>query len=417
MNGSLAVFSALVRNWFRSKSGVFFSFMFPVMLLLIFGTVFSGGQGQMYTLHVQNLDIENGQQTGLSSSLINVLNSTGTFTIENLDPGTDITTYVAEHPSFTNYRILVIPENFQQKAVAKNMYVRTGVILSTMNLVLDNYSYTMTENQIGSIENGVIALTAWQQGLSVENAEVLFLTDEGDTSAAVIKGVISSVTDAFNNGLIGAEGVVSVGENQLAQRGFKAVDYYLPGYIASFIMTNGIIGVAANTSEFRRNGVIKRLAATPLSKRSWIVGNLLHQALLAFILTLVMIALGWAIFGVRAFPDIYAILLIFLGAVVFCSIGIVIGGAIKDVEAASAAGNAIGFPMMFLSGAFFPIEMMPVFMQGVAKVMPLYYFHDGLRQIMIYQNPAQAAGAFVLFGILAVVFVALAVKVTKWKEL
>jgi ABC-2 type transport system permease protein len=73
--------------------------------------------------------------------------------------------------------------------------------------------------------------------------------------------------------------------------------------------------------------------------------------------------------------------------------------------------------MMFLSGAFWPIEMMPAFMQGVAKCMPLYYFHDGLRQIMIYRNPAQALVPFLLFGALAVVFVALAVKVTKWKEL
>jgi ABC-2 type transport system permease protein len=286
-----------------------------------------------------------------------------------------------------------------------------------MNLVLENYSHTMTENQIGTIENGMIALAAWRQGLSSENAEVLLLTDEGDTSAAVVKGIISSVINAFNNGLIGAEGVVGIGENQLAQRGFSAVDYYLPGYIAAFIMTNGIIGVAANTSEFRRNGVIKRLAATPLSKRSWIIGNMLHQALLAFILTLTMIAIAWVIFGVRAIPDVYALSLIFLGSVVFCSIGIVIGGAIKDVEAASAAGNAIGFPMMFLSGAFWPIEMMPAFMQGVAKCMPLYYFHDGLRQIMIYRNPAQALVPFLLFGALAVVFVALAVKVTKWKEL
>ncbi len=46
----------------------------------------------------------------------------------------------------------------------------------------------------------------------------------------------------------------------------------------------------------------------------------------------------------------------------------------------------------------------------------IYYFHDGLREIMINRNPLEAAPAFAIFGVLAVVFVLLASKVTKWKE-
>jgi len=391
--------------------------MFPAMLLLIFGTVFGGAGAQTYTLHVQNLDLVDGEPTELSSALINILDSTGTFKIENLPADVDIADYVREHPSFTDYRILVIPENFQQKAMDKSIYVRAGVILDTLSFVVENYGYTMTENQVGSIENGMDVLKMWRENMGSENAEILLLTDEGDTAAPIVRGVISSVINAFNNEMIGVEAVVSVSENQLTQRSFKAVDYYLPGYIAAFIMTNGIIGVTSNISEFRRNGVIKRLAATPLQKSSWIIGNLAHQVLLAFMLMLAMIALGWLIFGVQAIPGPYALLLIFMGTVVFCSIGMVLGGIFKDVEAASAAGNAIAFPMMFLSGAFWPVEMMPDFMQGVARCMPLYYFHDGLRQIMIYQNPTQALVPFAILGVLAAVFVYLAIKITKWKEL
>ncbi|MDI6642736.1 MAG: ABC transporter permease [Candidatus Hodarchaeaceae archaeon] len=417
MKNSSVVFAALRKNWFRSKTGVFFSFLFPVMLLLIFGTVFGSGRSQTYTLHVQNLDLVGGEPTELSNTLIKIMNSTGSFEIKNLAADVDITDYIAEHPSFTNYRVLVIPENFQQKAVNKSIYVRTGVILDTLSFVIENYGYTMTENQIGSIENGKNMLEAWRKNISAENAEILLLTDEGDTAAPIVRGIIYSVINTFNNKMIGAEAVVDVSENQLTQRSYKAVDYYLPGYIAAFIMTNGIIGVTSNTSEFRRNGVIKRLTATPLQKSSWIMGNLVHQVLLAFMLMLVMIALGWVIFGVQVIPSPYALALIFMGALVFCSIGMVLGGVLKDVEAATAAGNAIAFPMMFLSGAFWPVEMMPGFMQGVAKCMPLYYFHDGLRQTMIYQNPAQALVPFVILGVLAVVFVYLAIKVTKWKEL
>ena len=197
----------------------------------------------------------------------------------------------------------------------------------------------------------------------------------------------------------------------------EAADYYLPGYIAAFIMTNGIMGLATTLSEHRRNGTIKRLASTPLSKASWIIANVLQQTLLAFALTAVMIAVGWVVFDVRILPGFFAILLIVLGAVAFCSVGIVLGNVIKDVEATSGVGNAIGFPMMFLSGAFWPIEMMPGYLQTVAKFLPLYYFHDGLRSIMVYQSPALPTVSFLVLGIFAATFILLAIKVTKWKEL
>lgn len=416
MRGSRAVFIALAKSWFRSKTGVFFSFLFPVMLLLIFGTVFGGGAVK-YTLHVQNLDLENGEPTELSEALLGALGSSGVFQIENLPSTVDLTTYVREHPSFTSYRILVIPENFQERATGKGIYVRTGVILDTLNFIIENYGGAMSENQVESIENGQQTLERWRENQRAENAEILLLTDEGDTAAPIVGGVMLSVINSFNNELIGAEAVVDVVAGQLTQRGLKAADYYMPGYIAAFIMTNGIIGVTSITSEFRRNGVVKRLAATPLPKSSWILGNVMLQTLLAFMLMIVMIGLGWLIFGVQAIPDIYALSLIFLGAVAFCSMGMVLGGSIKSVEAASAAGNAIAYPMMFLSGAFWPVEIMPGFMQTVARGTPLYYFHDGLRQVMIYQNPAQALLPFLILGVLAAAFIYLAVRVTKWKEL
>lgn len=154
-----------------------------------------------------------------------------------------------------------------------------------------------------------------------------------------------------------------------------------------------------------------------LSDRAAVIANVLQQALLAFALTAVMIAVGWIIFDVRVLPGFFAILLIFLGAVAFCSVGIVLGNVIKDIEATSGVGNAIGFPMMFLSGAFWPLEMMPGYLQTIAKFLPLYYFHDGLRSIMVYQSPTLPTVSFLVLGIFSAVFILLAIKVTKWKEL
>ena len=419
MRSIIPVFTALIKGWLRTKTGIFFSFLFPLMLLLLFGTIFGGTGTQKYTLFIQNFDLEDGKQTELSEAFINALESTNIFEIRKLDPEIDINTYVKENPSFEyNYRILKIPKGFEKKLYEKSMTIRLNVILSTFS-DFEKYSGSMNPDDLKAMREGKEKLTQLMENLPAsESVELIFLAEENDMSAMAVEGIIESVINAFNNRLIGVEErAMTITAEPLAEKNMTPGDYYLPGYIAAFIMTNGVIGATATISELRRNGTVKRLAATPLSKSSWILSNILQQTTLAFMLTAVMVIFGWIIFDVHALPNIYAILLIFMGAVTFSSIGMILGGVIKDVEAASGAGNAIAFPMMFLSGAFWPIEMMPGYLQTIAKFLPLYYFHDGLRSIMIMDNPSGASLSFLIMGVLAVVLIVIATKVTRWKEL
>ena len=415
-----SVFLALMKEWMRSKTGMFFSFLFPLMLLLIFGTVFGGTGSTTYMLHVQNFDVKDGEATELSKIFIDVLDSMEIFEIKELDPSINVNTYVKENPSFEyNYRILIIPEGFEQNTQGKSMSMRMGVITDTFTYIEENFSSYMSESELQAMREGREGLEQWKKMFPPsEGAELTFLAEENDMSAMAVRSILESVVNAFNNQLIGVEEqTITITAESLVEKTMTATDYYLPGYIAAFIMTNGIMGATSVISELRRNGTVKRLAATPLPKSSWILSNVLQHTVLAFMLTAVMIIFARIIFGVSALPNLYALLLIFMGAVTFSSIGMILGGVIKDVEAASGAGSAIAFPMMFLSGAFWPIEMMPSYMQSIAKCLPLYYFHDGLRNIMILDNPSQAKVPFLVMGILAVVFICIATKITKWKEL
>ena len=415
-----SVFLALMKEWMRSKTGMFFSFLFPLMLLLIFGTVFGGTGSTTYMLHVQNFDVKDGEATELSKIFIDVLDSMEFFEIKELDPSIDVNTYVKENPSFEyNYRVLIIPEGFEQDTQGKSMSMRMGVITDTFTYIEENFSSYMSESELQAMREGREGLEQWKKMFPPsEGAELTFLAEENDMSAMAVRSILESVVNAFNNQLIGVEEqTITITAESLVEKTMTATDYYLPGYIAAFIMTNGIMGATAVISELRRNGTVKRLAATPLPKSSWILSNVLQHTVLAFMLTAVMIIFARIVFGVSALPNLYALLLIFMGAVTFSSIGMILGGVIKDVEAASGAGSAIAFPMMFLSGAFWPIEMMPSYMQSIAKCLPLYYFHDGLRNIMILDNPSQAKVPFLVMGILAVVFICIATKITKWKEL
>jgi len=416
MKGTLAVFSALTKNWIRSRTGVFFSILFPVMLLLLFATVFSGNENIKYTIYIQNLDLKNNTPTDLSKAFIEALNSTNNFDIKYLEPNTNISYYIKTHPSFTSYRILIIPKGFQEKAINKSISTRIEIIIDTLRKILELYGNNMNQTTRDYIKNGIQGLESFNKSLNTQNVTITLLLDPSDNSATTIKGIIYSITTAFNNKLIGTKDIININIKNTSQRTLKAVDYYLPGYIAAFIMTNGIIGVTSTVSEFRRNGILKRLAATPLSKSSWIIANLLQQTLLAFLLTLIMLTLGLLAFNVTIIPDPPSLLLILIGAITFCSIGIVLGGIIKDVETAYGISNSIAFPLMFLSGAFWPVDIMPDYLQPIAKILPLYYFHQGLRELLIFKNIEQSYTSFIIMTSMAIIFTTLAIKITKWKE-
>jgi ABC-2 type transport system permease protein len=225
-----------------------------------------------------------------------------------------------------------------------------------------------------------------------------------------------SVANAFNYQLIGAENVIEFAEESIADSHFGTVDYYVPGITAAFIMSNGIIGLTANTTEFKRRGVIKRLSITPLTKMDWVVGNVLSQTILNLMLTTFMLVIGWIVFNVQVIPDVPSVALIFLGSVMFSGIGMLLSGLVKDVEAASALGNAVAFPMMFLSGTYFPIEIMPSYIQSISKALPLTYFSEGLRNAMIYKYPEGIYTNMAVISVLALVFMALGSLFTRWKE-
>ena len=96
---ALTIFKAVIKNWMRSRSGLFFSILFPVLLLIVFGGIFSGiGGASEYSLFVQNLDVEafSNTESQLSMAFIEALNSTETFSITAVPIEENATEYARE---------------------------------------------------------------------------------------------------------------------------------------------------------------------------------------------------------------------------------------------------------------------------------------------------------------------------------
>ena len=122
------------------------------------------------------------------------------------------------------------------------------------------------------------------------------------------------------------------------------------------------------------------------------------RVLIALTQAVIIVAVGTLLFGVEVTGSLLVVAgFVVLGAMAFLALGYVIASFAKTEDAANGMTSMIQFPMMFLSGAFFRIDDMPQFLQVVARLIPLTYLADALRQVMV------GGVAFAPLGICALV--------------
>ena len=161
------------------------------------------------------------------------------------------------------------------------------------------------------------------------------------------------------------------------------ISYFVPSILGMSVMQLGIFAAVPLVAD-REKGILKRLAATPLRRSQLVGSNTLMRLLLALLQAVIIVGVGVLVFGVEITGSLLmAAAFIVLGAVAFLSLGYVLASFTKTEDAANGLTQVVQFPMMFLSGVFFPIAAMPPFLQTIARLIPLTYLADALRQVMV----------------------------------
>lgn len=166
---------------------------------------------------------------------------------------------------------------------------------------------------------------------------------------------------------------------------FKYSNYVLPGIIAMTIMQGGIYSLAYWMVDLKARGIIKRLLATPL--KQWQLALSLVCARLTVVLAQVVIltVLGVLVFRASFAGNVLsALILAVLGGAIFLLCGLLISTFAKSYDAAAPITSAIGLPLTFLGNIFYPIESLPHGLQIFARLLPISYLADGLRQAYLY---------------------------------
>jgi ABC-2 type transport system permease protein len=360
-----------MKEWVRNKAAVFWTLLFPVLLILMFGFIFAGEGETTYDLPIQNRDGGNA-----SWALVNVLNETGLFEVTMVNPDADPDDYVLNNNA--NF-ILIIPEDYTQE-----VFQISGAI------------------QVGQHVNHTANLTVKY--------------DPGVSATTQKMSVLNSVIQGINKALSGAQDTIGIEAETTVSDQFEFIDFFAPGIIAMAVMSTSIFGTVGINTELRQKGVLRKLATTPLTRGEWLLSNMFYQLIMSLFATIAILLVGVLVFDLHFSLNFFLPLFIILNVFAFSGIGMLITRFVKEAQSAEAAANAIMFPMMFMAGTFFPLETMPEFLQKVALILPLYYVNEGLRSSMVTLNFSQAWFYAAVIGIFAAVIFILGVFVTTWKE-
>jgi len=183
------------------------------------------------------------------------------------------------------------------------------------------------------------------------------------------------------------------------------VDYSVPGYIAMIIGTTGMIGLPIALSVYREHGILRRFRASPIRPGLVLGSQVAVNLCLSLVGMALLVIAGFFVYDL-ALPEaaVGVFLAVIISGLSFLSVGFVLASLIPTANAAQAVGMALYFPMLFLSGAGLPQQMLPEKLVAFSQYLPLTHVVN-LLQDLWYGNGWNTTALLVLGGMTAVAVV------------
>jgi ABC-2 type transport system permease protein len=360
MKAFLNLYLAGLWEFTRSRMTLFWTVAFPIFLILLFGVIFSGGGDTRFRVGVVVED-----QGDIGGQLAQVFKSVSVLEINEGD--------------------------FEEELAALRRGDRRAVIVLPAGL---------SEN------------TAVRQPSAIQ----VYYDPAQQQASQIVLGITRQVLQAAERKITQTPVLLTVNEQTVQAQNLRGIDFFVPGILAMALLQLGLFGTAQPIVQLREQGVLRRLNVTPLRRSTILSSQVALRLTIGLVQVVVIVAIAVGVFKVPLSGN-WPQLLVFvvLGALVFVALGYVIAAFVGNQESAGAIASILSFPMIYLSGLFFPIETLPSFLQRLALLFPVTYLGDALRQTMVGANPLNslAVNGAVLLAWL-VVSLALAVRFFKW---
>lgn len=203
-------------------------------------------------------------------------------------------------------------------------------------------------------------------------------------------------------------------KQELTGKKLRYADWLVPGLVGMNLMFASLFGVGYVIVRYRKNGVLKRLRATPLTAFEFLFAQVISRTILLVGSTTLTILGARLLIGFQmagSWIDLWAFIAI--GSTSLIALGMLVAARISSEEVAEGVLNVMTWPMIFLSGVWFSLEGASPWVTSISKVLPLTHVVNGLRAIMIDgasitslapQLFALSIGAFILLAIGSLIF-------------
>ncbi len=356
----LAITRGSLRAVFRSPSAVVFSFVFPLIFILVFGFIGSGGRLAVRVA---------------------------------FDPVSD-----TANPVFRQFQsipgIIVIDKDYKEEVSD----LEKGRISAIINIVKQDDSQPLN-----------IKLTS-SDAVSSQNISVL---------RSIIDGVIKGI----NKNRFPAAPTVAVMKDEVINipgRKYRTIDFILPGQLGFSLLSAGVFGVAFIFFNLRQTLVLKRFYATPIRRPYIVLGEALSRVLFGIITAVMILVVGHFAFSftlVNGFVTFLEMLaLSFLGLIVFMGFGFIVSGMARNENAIPPFANLITLPQFLIGGTFFSTDVFPSWLKSFADILPLKHLNDAMRNVAFegahLQDCLKQIGILVLWGVAVYI---IAIRVFRWE--
>ncbi|PID99123.1 hypothetical protein CSA80_03350 [Candidatus Saccharibacteria bacterium] len=354
-----------IRRLFRDRLALFFTFVFPLLFLFVFGGIFG----------------RNSSSVSFNVALLN----------DSKSPL--VTRFVAEGEKAGVIEIDDTVKNFDQ---AQEKMSR-GELDATIVLPANFGKISPKGYPVGEV--------------------TVYYNKSNEQAGTTLASILTSVFDDINAQFVPTEKPFTVAAKSTEKQGLDQFDYVFSGLLGFALLGAGIFGPVNVFPKLKEKGVLRRYHTTTLRVWQYFLGNVISNVAVGLLSIGTMFAVGVGVFHLNMRGSYFLLAgLVALSAMMLFGIGLAIGGWAKNERQAAPLGQIVTFPMMFLSGSFFPRFLMPEWLQGITTYLPLTPVIDAAR-LIITEN----RGFFELlfeFGLIAAWTIAIyivAFRVFRWE--
>jgi ABC-2 type transport system permease protein len=198
--------------------------------------------------------------------------------------------------------------------------------------------------------------------------------------------------------------------------GLGHIDVHLPAYVAVIIGIVGLTTVPITTATRREKGVLRRFSATPLRPFTYFLTDILVSLIMSLIGILLLFVVGKILYDVNLEGNLFVIFAaICFGAFTFFALGYALASLVSSARTATVIGNVVLFPMMFLSGAFVPLEVMPEPVRNFCHWLPFTHLVTLIRGLCFGESWGNHLTETIVLSILLVIGVVIATRKFRWE--